>query len=228
MRKGKLIVVEGTDGSGKSTQIEELVRYFKDNGVDFRSFDFPQYEKTFFGAFVAGFLNGEFGHAREINPYFASIPYAGDRWQSKDDLYKELEEDKIVICDRYASSTSAYQAVKLEIKDREKFLSWLDDLEYKVFGIPREDLVIYLYVPLRIAQNLMSRRKKKAYLNGKDKDQHEENLGYLRKVEKMYEKLSSQRKNWVKINCVDKDGKLRSIEEIHKEIIKILREREIV
>lgn len=99
-----------------------------------------------------------------------------------------------------------------------------EKLEYEVFGIPKEDLVIYLYVPLKIAQELMSYRKKKAYLNGRDKDQHEENVGYLKKVEKMYLWLSKYKENWVKIDCV-KNGKMRSIEDIHEEIVKILYER---
>lgn len=224
MKKGKLVIIEGTDGAGKSTQLKKLLEYFKKNNVKASTFDFPQYEKTFFGAFVAGFLNGEFGRARNINPYFASIPYAGDRWQAKDDLKKELDNGKIVVCDRYATSSMAYHSVKLAPPDRSKFIDWQEKLEYEVFGIPKEDLVIYLYVPLKIAQELMSYRKKKAYLNGHDKDQHEENVGYLKKVEKMYLWLSKYKKNWVRIDCV-KNGKMRSIEDIHEEIVKILYER---
>ncbi|MBI3366213.1 hypothetical protein HY041_01120 [Candidatus Roizmanbacteria bacterium] len=90
MKKGKLIVIEGNDGSGKATQLGLLLRYFEMKKIPYASFDFPQYGKTFFGDFVGHFLNGKFGHTSRINPYLAMFPYAGDRWQVKDKIKKNV------------------------------------------------------------------------------------------------------------------------------------------
>ncbi|MDH7476157.1 MAG: thymidylate kinase [Microgenomates group bacterium] len=219
VKKGKLIVIEGTDGSGKGTQLKLLAEYFKRNKIPFAVFDFPQYDKTFFGDFVGRFLNGEFGHFSRINPYLAMFPYAGDRWQVKDKIYQALNQKKIVVCNRYAPSIS-YQLAKVKPKDRYKFLQWAEELEYKVFGIPKEDLVIFLYVPLEIAQKLIGKKGKRLYLKNKTKDQYEENINYLKKVEKMYLWLNQTKKNWYRIDCIDKKGNLLSPEQIHKMILK--------
>lgn len=219
MKKGSLIVIEGTDGSGKGTQSRFLLDYLKKNIISFASFDFPQYGKTFFGDFAGRMQKGEFGHMRRINPYFSMFPYASDRWQVKDDLEKSLRGEKVVVCNRYAPSI-AYQVVKIPPRERENFLAWAEKLEYEVFKIPREDLVIFLYVPFNIAQELMNKQ-------GRVKDQNEENVNYLKKVEKMYLWLSKKKKNWVKIDCV-KNGKMRSIEEIHKEIVKVLCQKKVI
>lgn len=219
MKKGKLIVIEGNDGSGKGTQHRLLLDYLKKNKIDFAAFDFPQYGKTFFGDFAGRMLRGDFGHMRRINPYFSMFPYASDRWQAKEDLINKLSAGKIVVCNRYAPSI-AYQVVKIKPKEREKFLAWSDELEYKIFGIPREDLVIFLYVPFNVSQELMNKQ-------GRVKDQNEEDASYLKKVERMYLWLSKYKKNWVRIDCV-KNGKMRSIEDIHKEIINVLKVQNLI
>jgi len=220
MKKGKLVVIEGNDGSGKGTQARKLLDYLKNNKIDYAAFDFPQYGKTFFGDFAGRMQNGDFGHMRRINPYFSMFPYASDRWQAKEDLNKALDSGKTVVCNRYAPSI-AYQVVKIKPKEREKFLAWSDELEYKIFGIPREDIVIFLYVPYDEAFKLIEKR-------GKIKDQNEENALYLKKVEKMYLWLSKHKKNWVRIDCADKKDRMRSVEEIHQEVIKILKEKNII
>lgn len=219
MKKGKLIVIEGNDGSGKGTQLRLLLEYLKKNKINHASFDFPQYGKTFFGDFAGRMLNGDFGHMRRINPYFSMFPYASDRWQAKEDLLKSLSSGKVVVCNRYAPSI-AYQVVKIAPSEREKFLAWAEELEYKIFGIPREDIVFFLYVPYDVVFKLIEKR-------GNAKDQNEENVTYLKKVEKMYNWLSKHKKNWVRIDCV-RNGKMRSIEDIHGEIVKILKEKKII
>ena len=214
---GKLIVIEGTDGSGKATQLQLLLNYLNKKQISYASFDFPQYGKTFFGDFAGRFLNGEFGHFSRINPYLASFPYAADRWQVKDQLWKAINDKKFVICNRYTPSV-VYQAVKIKPTQRKNFLKWAETLEYKVFGIPRPDLVLFLYVPLVFAQILMLKKNKRNYLNGKSKDQYEESTDYLQKVENMYLTMVKNNKSWVKIDCVENE-KIFSPEIIHQKII---------
>ncbi len=214
---GKFIVIEGTDGSGKETQLRLLLHYFKKKRISYSAFDFPQYGKTFFGDFAGRFLNGEFGHFSRINPYLASFPYAADRWQVKDKIWKAINEDKFVVCNRYTPSV-VYQAVKIKSTQRSNFLKWAETLEYEVFGIPKPDLIIFLHVPLVFAQILMLKKDKRKYLNGKSKDQYEESVSYLQKVENLYLKMVKNNKNWIKIDCVD-DKRILSPEIIHQKIL---------
>ena len=205
---GKLIVIEGIDGSGKLTQLHLLLDYLNRNKIKHSSFDFPQYKKTFFGDFAGRFLKGEFGHFSRINPYLASFPYAADRWQVKEKLWQAIDQDQFVICNRYTPS-SIYQAVKVKPIERQKFLDWVETLEYEVFGIPRPNLVIFLYVPLTFAQTLIAK---------KTKDQYEKNFSYLKKVENMYLDTVKINKNWVKIDCIE-NNKIISPEIIHRRIL---------
>jgi len=205
---GKLIVIEGIDGSGKLTQLNLLLDYLAKNKIKHSSFDFPQYKKTFFGDFAGRFLKGEFGHFSRINPYLASFPYAADRWQVKEKLWQAIDRDEFVICNRYTPS-SIYQAVKVKPIERQKFLDWVETLEYEVFGIPRPNLVIFLYVPLTFAQTLIAK---------KTKDQYEKNFSYLKKVENMYLDTVKINKNWVKIDCIE-NNKIISPEIIHRRIL---------
>ncbi|MDO8741659.1 MAG: thymidylate kinase [Candidatus Roizmanbacteria bacterium] len=216
-RAGKLIVIEGTDGSGKGTQLQLLLSYLNKKQISYASFDFPQYGKTFFGDFAGRFLNGEFGHFSRINPYLASFPYAADRWQVKDKLWKAINNKKLVICNRYTPSV-VYQAVKVKPTQRKIFLKWAETLEYKVFGIPKPDLVLFLYVPLVFAQILIAKKNKRHYLNGKSKDQYEESVNYLQKVENMYLTMVRNNLSWIKINCVENE-KILSPETIHQKIL---------
>lgn len=223
---GQLIAIEGTDGSGKLTQLQLLLNYLNKKPIKYASFDFPQYGKTFFGDFAGRFLNGEFGHFSRINPYLASFPYAADRWQVKDKIWQAIKDGKLVICNRYTPS-SIYQAVKVKPSQREKFLNWVETLEYEVFGIPRPNLVIFLYVPLILAQTLIAKKNKRTYLNGKLKDQYEKNTNYLKKVEDMYLDIARTDKSWVKIDCVE-NGVILPPDVIHKKIINILKKLSLV
>ena len=205
---GKLIVIEGIDGSGKLTQLHLLLDYLDRNKIKHSSFDFPQYKKTFFGDFAGRFLKGEFGHFSRINPYLASFPYAADRWQVKEKLWQAIDQDQFVICNRYTPS-SIYQAVKVKPTERQKFLDWVETLEYEVFGIPRPNIVIFLYVPLTFAQTLIAK---------KTKDQYEKNFSYLKKVENMYLDTVKINKNWIKIDCME-NNKIISPEIIHRRVL---------
>ncbi len=214
MPTNKLIVIEGIDGSGKLTQLQLLTTYFNQHQIKHASFDFPQYGKTFFGDFAGRFLKGEFGHFSRINPYLASFPYAADRWQVKDKIWQAINENKIVICNRYTPS-SIYQAAKIKLSERQKFLTWVETLEYEVFGIPRPSLIIFLNIPLVFAQTLITK---------KNKDQYEKDLKYLKKVENLYLNIVKVNQSWIKIDCV-KDNKIISPTEINGKIINILNKK---
>lgn len=223
MKKGKLIVIEGIDGSGKETQTNLLINYLNKNKISSALFDFPQYNMSFFGDFIGRFLNGEFGNISNINPYLAAFPYAGDRWQAKNKIEESLKINKISICNRYTPSV-AYQMAKLTHDGKQNFLAWTEKLEYKIFGIPKEDLVIFLNVPFNFAYKLIETKAKRNYLKGKLKDQYEENASYLGQVEKIYLWLNQRKKNWVKIDCIEK-GEILSKLAIHQKIISVLKKK---
>src|SRR3990167_8453524 len=163
-KKGKLIVIDGGDGSGKTIQAKLLLGYFKTNKLPAKYFDFPQYE-SFYGKTVAKFLRGEFGNIDQVSPYLASLAYALDRASAKNEMEFLLKKGGYIIANRYATSNIAHQGAKFfSIKEREHYLKWVYELEYKIHRIPKEDIVIYLYVPWQIGSKLTENRKKRKYL----------------------------------------------------------------
>ena len=217
--KGKLIVFEGTDGSGKATQVKLLLEFFKDRIIPAEQISFPRYEKSLWGKIVKRYLAGDFGDVGEVDPYLASTLYAGDRMSASTQIRKWLNRGKIVICDRYVGSNIAHMGAKFKVQSSKfKFIEWLEELEYGENKIPMEDLVIFLSVPVEVSQKLMDDRKL---------DIHEADVSYLRKVIGVYEELAQSRKNWLKINCV-KDDKLLSPEAIHKRVLEVLKQRRII
>lgn len=219
--KGKLIVIEGLDGSGKGTQVEILSAYLKKIKKDFRVIDFPQYD-NFSGQFVAKYLRGEYGSSDDVNPYACSIFYAVDRYDKSFDAKKWLGEGKIVISNRYVSASMGHQAGKIkDKKKRDDFLEWLHNLEYKIFGIPKPDATIFLYVPPEIGKKLVGGKPKREYAKGKKRDIHEADLNHLRKAAAAYLYVAKKYK-WTVIDCAPK-GEMRSRESIHEEIVKKLK-----
>lgn len=220
MKKGIFIVIDGTDGSGKATQTKLLADRLKKSGYKVKTIDFPQYENNFFGKIVGRYLSGEFGTSSEVSPYLASILYAGDRFEEKEKIEKWLRGGYIVIADRYASSNQIHQGGKVSNqKKREEFLTWLEELEYGIFKIPRPQAIIYLDMPLEISQKLLkkiSAQKKKNYLKGK-KDIHENDLKHLSDAKNNAIELVKKSNNWVKINCA-RNGKPLLVEEINRNI----------
>ena len=209
--KGKLIVFEGTDGSGKATQVKLLSDYLSKKNIDHEVISFPRYGENLYANLVRRYLDGEFGNKGKLNPYIISLAFAGDRALAKPLIEKWLKMRKTVIVDRYVSSSKAHMAAELPENDREKFIKWLDDLEYKTNKISREDLTVFLNLPAEISSSHMDLRKK---------DILEEDLKHQKNTGNIYLELAKQ-KNWIKINCTKK-GKMKSKEEIHKEIIKVL------
>ena len=209
-KKGKLIVIDGTDGSGKATQTELLVKRLKEHSVQVRTLDFPQYEGNFFGSLLSRCLHGAYGKFSELDPHITSVLYATDRFESKKKIERWIKQGMVVMLDRYVSANQIHQGGKIaNIKKRGEFLQWLDTMEYKIFGIPRPDAVVYLSVPVDFSVQLLNAERKKT-------DMVESDRMYLENSAKSAEWLC-RRYKWNKISCV-RNGLLKSIEEIHEEI----------
>lgn len=228
--KGKLIVIEGGDGSGKTTQLKLLQEYLKSKNIPVKTIDFPRYYGSFYGKLLARFLKGEFGELAQVNPYLLSVIYALDRVQAKEEIEQWLAKGTIVLSNRYATSNMAHQAGRVPKNKREEFILWDEELEYTVNKIPREDLVIFLHVPYTISQKLMrgSDRANRSYLRGKVRDMVEKNKTYLKNAESAYLWLAKKFLHWVTIECVNANGELRQKEDIHEEIKKVLIKRSII
>jgi len=226
-RKGKLIVIDGGDGSGKATQSELLSAYLTKAGHQVKYMDFPRYYSSFHGRVVGRFLTGEFGNLDQVSPYLAALAYALDRASAKEEMDAWLSSGGMLLCNRYATSSMAHQGGRLPEDKRKDFIEWLDEMEYKVHKIPREDVVVYLYVPWKIGYELTLKKEARKYTNGQldiaEKDMHHREVS-----EQMYLKLARERKNWITIDCVDNEGNIFSKEDIHKKIIAALKEKNIV
>jgi dTMP kinase len=215
--RGKFIVLEGIDGSGKGTQLEMLARTLAARGLAFTQVSFPRYD-GFFGKLVARFLNGEFGPLDAVDPHFSALLYAGDRWEARPALENHLADGRTLLADRYVASNLAHQGARASRETRREFLSWLAQLEYQVYGLPVEDLVIYLRVPAQEAQRLVGEKAKRDYTKLR-RDLQESNLAHLQAASAVYDELARQ-SNWVTIECYAASvHALRSPEEIHKEIL---------
>lgn len=215
MQKGKLIVIDGTDGSGKATQVKLLAEYLRSKGHRVKAIDFPCYEENFMGEFIGECLHGKHGDFLAIDPHIVSVLYAADRFESKRTLEKWLKAGYIVLADRYVSANQIHQGGKIpNAKDRAKFLQWLDVLEFGVFGLPKPDCVIYLDVPLTVAKKLLNQDGKKLDLAETDR-RYQENS---RKSAQWLSRVSSQ---WKRLVCVNR-GQMKMREDIHQEIITLL------
>jgi len=222
MKKGKLIVIDGTDGSGKATQVELLMKRLTAEGHTVKMVDFPEYYKNFFGGFIANCLREQYYNWTSIHPKIASIAYAADRWESKEKIEGWLKKGYMVIANRYVSANQIHQGGKItNTRKRKEFLRWLDDMEYKVFGIPRPDAVFFLSVPIVVTQRLMKERDVghgRQYLRRKT-DVHENSPKFLENSRKSALKLVSELNNFVKIDC-SKKGEILPREVIHEMVYK--------
>lgn len=214
--KGKLIVIEGTDGSGKATQTKMLAEKLQKLGVAFELVDFPQYDSPS-GYFAQKYLRGEYGTAIEVGPYRGSFFYAIDRYDKSFEIKKWLDEGKIVISNRYVSANMGHQAGKIKnLKEREKFLKWLEELEYEIFGIPKPDLTILLHVPPELGQKFVDQKGARAYTQGKKRDIHEADLPHLKDAARAYLSVAKKYK-WEVINY-EKGDEILSLEEVQSRI----------
>ncbi len=227
-RKGKLVVIDGTDGSGKGTQTELLLKYLDSNNIRNKYIDFPRYYTSFHGQMVGRYLSGEFGSLESSSPYLTSLFYAMDRLTARDEIVDWLEEGNTVVANRYTTSSMAFQTARVDKEKREEFIKWLYDMEYKEHKLPKEDLVLFLYVPVEISQKLIDQKASRDYVAGKKKDINEANVAYQKEVLSLYLELAKKNKHWEVIKCVDSKGKLLSIEKVHDKVIEALKKHEIV
>lgn len=212
--KGKFIVIEGTDGSGKGTQVKLLTDRLRATNISFETTDFPQYGNPS-SFFVEKYLRGEYGTAESVGPYTGSLFYALDRYDRSFDMKKWLSEGKHVISNRYVSANMGHQAGKIsDLKERDTYLDWLANLEYKVLGSPEPDMTIFLFVPPEIGQALVDKKSAREYTAGKKRDIHEADLDHLQKASEAYLYVA-KKFGWTTIECAP-NGKLLSIEEVEK------------
>jgi dTMP kinase len=224
--KGKLVVIEGGDGSGKATQSKLLLEYLQTHQIPCMYLDFPNYD-SFFGSMIAQFLRGEYGSLDTVSPYLASLLFALDRSTVKDQMMKALAEGKIIVVNRYVSSNMAHQGSKFtDLQKREKFIAWLRKLEFEIHGLPEEDLIIYLYVPWQRGRELTAQKGDRSYLEGKTEDIQEENHDHRAQTEDMYKELAKDTSRWLTISCI-KDDTMKSKEEINQMIVEVLQKNHI-
>lgn len=220
MGKGKLIVFEGTDGSGKSTQFRLLCQRLQDRGTRFQKLVFPQYSEPS-SALLRMYLSGEFGsHPSDVNPYAASTFYAVDRYAAWKKVWGEYyEAGGLILSDRYTTSNAVHQAAKMDPAQREGFFQWLGELEYGKLGLPQPDLVIWLDMPTDQAVANLRRRESETHTHA---DIHEVDAGYLAQCREAAQ-AAAEFYGWRRIACVDTEGKLRGVEELHEEIWAVLK-----
>lgn len=216
----KLIIMEGLDGCGKSTQTALLEKYFTENKIEYKKIKLPDYESPS-STLVNMYLGGEFGkNASDVNAYAASAFYAVDRFASyKLKWKKDYDNSTLILADRYATSNSIYQMEKIDKSEWDSYLDWCEDFEYEKIGIPRPDCVIYLDMPVEISQRLMTGR-----YNGDEekKDVHEVDVEFLKSCREsaLY---TAKKQGWHIIECSDGES-VYSIDEIHNRIVEIVKE----
>ncbi len=223
MPRGKLIVIEGIDGAGKRTQANLLAGAFEQRALPFVRFSFPRYESSF-GRLIARFLNGDFGPLSAVDAHFSALLYAGDRFEAKPELEAALCSGKAIVTDRYIASNLAHQAARMPIERRPEFISWLRQLEYGIYGLPVEDLVIYLRVPAKEGHRLVGLKSARSY-TAMQRDLQESDLVHLNEAAFVYDRLA-EAPNWETVDCFDPEtGKHRPTEEIHRDVLEAIDSR---
>lgn len=218
---GKIFVIDGTDGSGKQTQFDLLKSHLDKDKIEYKTVSFPNYDSPS-SSLVKMYLSGEFGeNAQDVSPYIASTFYAADRYATfQKELKKYYEDGGIILADRYTTANMVHQAGKIkDEKEREKFLNWLYDLEFNLYGLPMPTKVFFLNMPTEKVEELIKNRENKFTHNAK-KDIHERDPKHLQDA---YNAACSlvEKYNWNEIKCV-KDNEIRTREDIHEEIYKIV------
>jgi dTMP kinase len=227
----KLFVIEGVDGSGKSTQLNLLKDHLTGDGFKIEFLHFPRTESPWFGELIARFLRGEFGSLNDVDPYLVAMLYAGDRKDAAETISDWLNDNKIVLLDRYTYSNIAYQCAKLKNREeQDKLMNWILKLEFEHFGIPKPDLNIFLDVPFSFTEKKLSTGREgndRNYLKG-SKDIHEESLLFQKRVRDIYLRVASSDDRLTVVNCCRNDGTMKSPVEISSGIINIIKARKLI
>ncbi len=220
MKKGKLIVIEGTDGSGKATQIKLLAQHLRRAHTLFHVVDFPQYGKKS-AVLVEKYLHGAFGPIERVDPYLTSLFYAVDRYSVKERLRQWLKKD-IVIANRYTTANMLHQAAKIKSHNgQKKYIAWVKHLEYVVLELPKPDIVFFLDVPISYSARLVLKKGSRKYLLGKKRDLAERNLRHQQAAYAIGRMLC-RRGEWVRIPCTH-EGHLLPPREIHGSILNMIK-----
>lgn len=213
---GKFIVFEGSDGSGKTTQAKLLFKFLNSKKIPAAYISFPRYTDSAWGAMVRRYLDSDFG---KLDPYLASMLYAGDRASAASLLRRWIDRGKLVVCDRYVVSSVAHQGGKIKKDvDRKKFIKWLESLEYVENKIPKEDLVLFLDIPREFSTKLMAKRKL---------DIHEADLNHLKNAINIYQSFAKQKKYWQRISPIE-NGNLISIDDVHAKVLGVLKKKKFI
>lgn len=215
---GKLIVLEGTDGVGKSTQFSLLMERLKEADIPCRTVVFPQYQEPS-SALIRMYLGGEFGtKPSDVNAYAASMFYAVDRYASwKKDWQKDYENGTLIVCDRYTTSNAVHQGSKEAPEKRDNYYQWLYETEFTLLSLPKPDLVIYLDAPIELTEAMMRKRES---LTNTNADIHEKDLAYLRLC-RTSGREAAKYYGWKIIDCA-KEGAMRTREDIHEEVFRLV------
>jgi len=227
----KLFVIEGVDGSGKSTQIKLLSEFLKKKGYSTGFLHFPRTDSPYFGEMIARFLRGEFGSLNEVDPYLVALLYAGDRRDASEMIKGWLRDRKIVLLDRYTYSNIAYQCAKIDrISEQDKLMNWILKLEFEHFGIPKPDLNLFLDVPFNFTEKKLRSERSgddRKYLKG-TRDIHEESLNFQKKVREIYLKLAGTDNRLEVVDCKTDNNLMKSPEMISSLVIRIISERKLI
>lgn len=217
MTKGTFIVIEGSDGSGKSTHFGLLKEYLEEQGKEVASYKFPQYDKPS-SYFSVKYLNGGYGDATTLGAYKPSLFYALDRFDAAASIRADLEAGKVVICDRYVGSNMAHQGQKIDDeKTRQAYFDWVYDLEFRILGIPEPNVNITLLMPPEHAYRLMGGRERRNYTD-KQHDIHEADIHHLERAVATYKELTERYKTFTAVSCADDKTSLYTIDEIQATI----------
>ena len=227
MAFGKLIALEGIDGSGKGTQIGLLIDRLTNAGFAVAPYSFPRYGNPA-AHFVEAYLRGEYGPPTELDPRISSFFYAHDRCVAKDEIKMHLEAGHVVVCDRYVGSNLGHQGGKLtghgerQRNIRHEFFAWLEEFEYGFCKIPQPDVSPTLFIPPKKSETLVMQKDERAYLQGEKLDGHEKDAGHLTQADRTFRELTRLFPDkYVPVECFDGD-RHRSAEEIHELIWKIV------
>lgn len=217
----KFAVIEGIDGSGKSTQISMLQDYLKENKIQYKYLHFPRMETGIYGELVARFLRGELGSIEQVNPYLVALIYAGDRMDAANMIQSWISEGNLIIVDRYVFSNIAYQCAKLNNdQEKEKLKNWILNLEYNYNKIPKPDINIFFDVPFQFTKERLTRTREgddRSYLQGST-DIHEADIDFQARVRETYINLAKTEQSLKLINCSDNERMMKP-EEIFKLVI---------
>jgi dTMP kinase len=219
----QFLVIEGLDGSGKSTQLGLLRDHLELHDIPYRYLHFPRLEEGIYGELVARFLRGEMGANDQVDPYLVALIFAGDRADAADQIRSWMEEGKLVVVDRYVYSNIAFQCAKLDSPEKRKRLrKWILELEFGYNRLPRPDLSLFLDVPFEFTRRQlvgMRHGNDRTYLKG-EQDIHEANIGFQERVRQEYLSLQKVVHDLMIIDCVDSGGGMRSPQSISELIIK--------